>query len=146
MAQLTLRILNLQKVISKYNKLGNIDITPPIKTATAIVQRRAKELAPYKTGDLQRSIHRKIYRSKGQPYGKVFTNLEYAIYQEFGYTRNIRKGESLFGGARVATKDITVIYAGKPFMRPAMDIEKRNIRKIVESYMRKEFNKIKHGQ
>lgn len=133
---MVIKVLNLNKCIEDFEKAKNINLYPVIKTATQLVQNTAKDLAPKDTGRLFRSIHRKVYDKGINSYGRVFTNVEYASYQEFGYSRVIKKGESLFGGKVLAKKNINVVYAGKPFMRPALERHKELIQKGVKDYIK----------
>lgn len=117
---MVIKVINLDKCIKKFGDIGDIDLTPEITEATAKVQKTAKELAPYDTGDLFRSIHRTI-RDKGSRNvtGVVYTTLEYAPYQEFG----------------------TVKMEAKPFMRPAMNINRAGIYQSMKKYIRDEIKK-----
>lgn len=62
------------------------------------VERMAKRLAPVDTGRLRASIAWQIERHHGRLSAVVGTNVEYAIYQEFGTSR----------------------MAAHPFLRPAL--------------------------
>lgn len=79
----------------------------------------------------------KMGKITDNPRGVVFTPIEYAPYQEFGYSRKIRKGDQLFGGKRTAVKDTNIVYAGKPFMRPALDKNRKLINKYAIAYVQK---------
>lgn len=86
---MVINILNLDKLLKKLGKLEGIDMTPPVRTATRMVQSRAKELAPFDSGLLIGSIYAKTLKRAGKAgspfaYGIVGTSVEYAIYQEFG--------------------------------------------------------------
>ena len=48
------------------------------------VERVAKDLAPYKHGNLQSSIGHDVSRDNGKVRGTVGSNVQYAIYQEVG--------------------------------------------------------------
>lgn len=52
--------------------------------ATAVVHAQAKLLAPNDTGNLAGSIHMEVKEGKNNIEGRVFTNLSYAPYVEFG--------------------------------------------------------------
>lgn len=88
---------------------------PEITEATAKVQRTAKDLAPYDTGDLYRSIHRKMYPK--QQSGVVYTTLEYAPYQEFGTSK----------------------MQPQPFMIPAMNINRAGINQSMKKYLKEQL-------
>ena len=140
---MVIKVLNLDKCIKKFENAGNIDLYPVIVKATGMVQNNAKVYAPVDTGRLRGSIHRKSYKRGKDSYGRVFTNVEYAPYQEFGYSRKIKKGDSLFGGKRTASKDTDVVVAGKGFMRRALGEQQGLITKEVEGYIDNYLRKIK---
>jgi hypothetical protein len=128
-------VLNLTKCIKKITDMYHIDITPAIKDATRIVQATAKDLAPVDTGTLRGSIKTRVLHRRGKDgspwaYGIVFTPLEYAIYQEFGWTIQLKNG-----GERV-------VY-GQPFMNPALDLNRKKIQTEVKDFVRSELLKLK---
>lgn len=67
----------------KLNNLSNLEVLEMVKEATLIVHGQAKILAPVDTGNLRNSIHMSIDETDENATGKVFTNCEYAVYQEF---------------------------------------------------------------
>lgn len=77
--------------------------------ATNLVQADAKLLAPVDTGDLRGSIVKAVDNSSFT--GTVSTNKEYASYVEFGLRTNPN-------------------YPVQPYMRPALNDNKKNITKI----------------
>lgn len=85
MAKFTIGIVGLGKTINKFKNIEKLDLSEAFQNATIKVQRKAKDYAPVDTGRLYESIMRKPY--KGGSYkngGLVYTNTEYAVYQEFG--------------------------------------------------------------
>ena len=77
----------------------------------ALLTREAKSEAPVDTGRLRSSIASQIVRGPGsQIVGKVGTNVEYAIHQEYG----------------------TRYQPGKPFLRPALAKHKDRIVLMVD--------------
>lgn len=52
--------------------------------ATTLVHAQAKSLAPVDTGNLAGSIHMKVTNRGENLEGRVYTNLQYAPYVEFG--------------------------------------------------------------
>jgi HK97 gp10 family phage protein len=96
MAKFTIGIVGLGKTINKFKNIEKLDLSEAFNHATVKVQRKAKDYAPVGTpestgikgyigGRLKDSIMRKPY--KGGSYkngGLVYTNTEYAVYQEFG--------------------------------------------------------------
>lgn len=92
--------------------MGQVDITPALRVAVRRTQAVAKELAPVDTGFLRASIFTLVYPNA--KYAKVYTNTEYAIYQEFG----------------------TVHMKAQPFMRPAFNQTKKHNLKDIENYLK----------
>lgn len=116
--------------------LQSLEITDPRKIelalgkACALVERSAKQKAPKDTGELRRSISSKVENGIGE----VFTPLEYAPYVEFG------TGLFAESGGR---SDVPWCYQDdsgewhstsgqhpQPFMRPALDENKEEIKRI----------------
>lgn len=107
-----IKVLNLDKVISKYDALWSVDTMPVIKAATEKVQKTAKDLAPVDTGYLRGNIRRKMFPAIKA--GMVYNSVEYAIYQEFG----------------------TVKMRASPFMRPALNINRVGIHQMIRGYIK----------
>lgn len=85
MAKFTIGIVGLGQTIKKFNNIGNMNLSKPLRFATNKVQRLAKEYSPKDTGTLRGSILTKpINRIDYKDGGFVYTNTEYAVYQEFG--------------------------------------------------------------
>lgn len=72
----------LDNILEELGELADLTkLDKGLKKACAIVERRAKQLAPKgKTGELKRSIESKVENGEGI----VFTPLEYAPYVEYG--------------------------------------------------------------
>lgn len=109
-----------------------------------VIQNRAKQLAPFKTGTLRRSIHIGGHAdlapgssdasaagagdvpapevSKNEATVYIGTNLEYAAMQEFGGTIRPRNAKALvfeIDGETIVTQSVTI--QPQPYMRPAYD-------------------------
>mgnify|MGYP000981238993 FL=1 len=131
-------IKNLDKCIEKFEKAGDIDLKPIISKLTRIVQRDAKILAPVDTGTLMNHIFAKTLSGEtaskaglgSNAIGVVYTNIEYAIYQEYGWSRDLKDGRH-------------IIYSGKPFMRPALQKNEQLIERSVENYLSNKLKSIK---
>jgi len=85
---------------------------------------RAKQLCPYKTGNLRRSIHfGDLILGPGFAEGKAGTNLEYAAAQERGATIVPKTAKALHwktdSGKDVFARRVTI--PPHPYMRPAAD-------------------------
>lgn len=84
MAIASIKIVGLRRITENFDKLTNIDMTPTVNKAVVVVKGYAKENVAKDTGDLSGSISSTV-ETKGKTItGKVFTNLEYAPYVEFG--------------------------------------------------------------
>lgn len=105
--------------------------------ACAVIERRAKELAPKDTGALRRSITSEIDVEDGDLVGSVFTPLEYAPYVEYG--------TGLFAESGNGRKDVPWHYKDdkgdwhttsgqhpQPFMRPAFNEKREEVIRILK--------------
>lgn len=148
MAKSSVKILGVDRLLSKFDKLGKIDMTPAVNKATAVVQGSAKSIAPVDKGVLKGSISKETKRKmSGEVVGRVFTNIEYAPFVEFGtgakgsgtYPYSI-KGVSLeYRNTPWAFKneDGDVIWTNgqvaQPFMFPALKQNEDAIKKMLQS-------------
>jgi HK97 gp10 family phage protein len=73
-----------------------------LKRCTTKVTRRAKQLVRVDTGRLRSSINDEIGHEGGDLVGRIGTDVEYAIHQEFG----------------------TAHMAAQPYLRPGLDAAK----------------------
>lgn len=64
--------------------IANPDLQDAMNQATALVHTQAKALAPVEKGQLAGSIHMQVDKSPSRLQGRVYTNVEYAPYVEFG--------------------------------------------------------------
>ncbi len=92
--------------------LGGRGLLPPLRAAALVAQNDAKRRAPYLTGTLRRSIH---MEDKGSHAVAVGTDVPYARRQEFGFAGTDSRGRTYHQSAR-------------PYLRPALDENKREIR------------------
>lgn len=74
------QVLNLDRLLSKFDNLQNIDLTEPLTKACLLVENDAKRKCPVDTGQLRASITHEIEGTTGV----VGTNVEYAPYVEYG--------------------------------------------------------------
>lgn len=81
-------ILNLDRLLSKFDNLQDIDLTEPLNKACLLVENDAKRKCPVDTGQLRASITHEV---EGQT-GIVGTNVEYAPYVEYGTGIHARDG------------------------------------------------------
>ncbi len=94
--------ITLKGVDSLIHKLNNISQMEQVKEcmnkAVTIVHAQAKLLAPVDTGGLASSIHPKVITEGNKIIGKVYTNLNYAPFVEFGTGS---KGNGTYPNAKV---------------------------------------------
>lgn len=90
-------------------------VSPAVRASVAaaceLIQSTAKEYAPVDTGRLRDSIQTTIEETGSTIVGTVGTDVEYAVFQEFG----------------------TIHQPGTPFMRPAFDEAKPVIKEMFRS-------------
>lgn len=81
------KINGVDSLLAKIEALGG-NVEKSLKTsilqATKNVQRDAKMLAPVKDGTLRNSIKAEVTEKKNKVIGRVYTNIQYAPYVEFG--------------------------------------------------------------
>jgi len=83
----TVEIINIDRLIGKLGRLQNINLTKPMKESCYQLENSAKSKAPVDTGRLKGSIRNEVTESDTYVTGKVFTDVEYARYQEYGTSR-----------------------------------------------------------
>jgi len=137
---------NLDSLIRKLNRLGGdkAPLVRGIKKATIKVQGDAKLLAPVDTGRLRNSIQAETKEIGGKVVGRIFTNLEYAPYVEFGTGQ---RGEA----SPSPPKSPDDLYyrqdwAGmeaQPFMYPAAKQNEKVVPRIVGEEIRKELRSLR---
>ena len=82
--KITVDFKNSDKLKKKLKELSDVDTEQVIKKATEFCHGQARSLCPVDTGALRESIHMQFTpKGKGST-GKVYTNMEYAAYVEFG--------------------------------------------------------------
>lgn len=60
------------------------ELMKKMNKACLIVEREAKRKCPVDTGMLRRSISSRVYTDGGSVVGEVYSDLDYAIYVEYG--------------------------------------------------------------
>lgn len=80
-----IRIVGLERLNNRLNNINNTDnIKEAMQKAVLLVHGQAKELVPVDTGTLRSSLHPKVIIQGSNIIGKVYTNVSYAPYVEFG--------------------------------------------------------------
>ncbi len=82
-----------------------------MEKAVLLVELDAKRMAPVDTGRLQQSITHEIEKKPKEIIGRVGTNVEYAVYVEYG----------------------TSVMSAQPFLRPSLKKNLGKIRQILGS-------------
>ena len=111
--------ITIKGIDSLIHKLNNISKTEQVKetmnTAVLLVHGQAKALAPVDTGNLAGSIHPKVITQGKTIIGKVYTNLSYAPFVEFG--------TGIKGNGTYPNKDISLSYRSTPWVYTPNDGE-----------------------
>lgn len=116
--------------------LDTSGVADGVGLACALVERKAKENCPSKTGELRRSITSNVEVGSAEIVGTVSTNLEYAPYIEFG------TGLFAESGGRQDVpwnyKDDEGVWHStsgqppQPFMRPAINDSREEVARIIK--------------
>ena len=124
-----------------------MELKTAVNKATQLVHGQAKALAPADTGQLRASIHMQVKDTGKELQGRVYTNVEYAPYVEFGtgitgngtYPYSIKglaleyrnKGWAYFDedkGECIYTKG----QKAQPYMYPALKQNEKTIKAILK--------------
>ena len=130
-------ILKLDKLLSKLDKLKDMDLKEPLTKACLIVERDAKKNAPASSGELRQSIKYEVTEDDGI----IGTNLHYAPYVEFGTgifasQGNGRQTEWSYQDVE-GNWHTTIGQKPKPFLEPALRDNKEKIYKLFIEYYKK---------
>lgn len=130
-------MLNLDKLLSKLNKLSDMNLEEPLTKACLIVERAAKKNAPASSGELRQSITYEVSNNEGY----VGTNLSYAPYVEFGTgifaaEGNGRQDKWSYQDAE-GKWHTTIGQKPKPFLEPALEENKAKITQLLMEYYKK---------
>ena len=125
-------VINLEKLISKLNKLSDQQMEQALNKACILVENQAKENCPVDTGELRMSITHYV---EGQT-GIVGTNKHYAPYVEYGTGLFARDGNGRqtpwsyqdAKGEWHSTKG----QKPQPFLEPALLDKQKEIIKIFD--------------
>lgn len=127
----TVTIKNIDRLTQKLNKIANMELKDKMNTATQTVHGQAKALAPVDTGTLAGSIHMEVKEKNKNLEGRVYTNMQYAPYVEFG------TGIAGNGSYPYDIKGLDLTYheewAGmpaQPYMYPALKLNEKYIKDL----------------
>jgi HK97 gp10 family phage protein len=107
MGKVTFDVNGKKELATKFEKLSNRvkkEVAKSVRKRTYQIETRAKEDAPYDTGNLERNV--KSYFFNGGLSGEVYSHAKYSIYQELG-TRYMSAQPFFFHNYVVARKDFT---------------------------------------
>ena len=111
--------ITIKGIDSLIHKLNNISQTEQVKetmnTAVLLVHGQAKALASVDKGNLKGSLHPKVITQGKTIIGKVYTNLSYAPFVEFG--------TGIKGNGTYPNKDISLSYRSTPWVYTPNDGE-----------------------
>lgn len=124
----TVTIKNIDRLTRKFNKMADMELEDAMTKATTLVHGQAKDLAPVDKGNLAGSIRMEINKRKTELEGRVYTNLEYAPYVEFG--TGVRGNGSYPYDIEGLTLTYHESWAGmqaQPYMYPSLKNNERTI-------------------
>lgn len=140
-------VKGLDKLHAKFNAIANIKVAKAVKKATIFVQGQAKELAPFDTGRLKGSIRMKVDVKDSNVIGKVYTNLEYAPYLEFG--TGIR-GDGSYSyspdGLNLTYKKDWKGMKARPYMYPALKGAENYVKTMINEEIKLSIKSICKGR
>nr|DAS16938.1 MAG TPA: putative tail component [Caudoviricetes sp.] len=140
-------VKGLDKLHAKFNAIANINVAKAVKKATTFVQGQAKELAPFDTGRLKGSIRMKVDVKDSNVIGKVYTNLEYAPYLEFG--TGIR-GDGSYpyspDGLNLTYKKDWKGMKARPYMYPALKGAENYVKTMINEEIKLSIKSICKGR
>lgn len=141
----TVTIKNIDRLTKRLKNIGDMDLKKVVNDATKLVHGQAKELVPVDEGTLAGSIHMESKKTKDGYEGRVYTNLEYSAYVEFGTGV---KGNGTYPykveGLNLTYKDKGWVYwsdkenkyiytkgqEAQPYMYPSLHMNKKTINKM----------------
>lgn len=100
---------SLEAKLKRLNPMTHAAIVRGVALAAAKVEGDAKTIVPVDTGHLRASISSNSHSTANGAEAEVSTNVEYAAYVEFGTSRQ----------------------KAQPYLHPALQKNKANIRKII---------------
>lgn len=134
-------ILNLDRLLSKFDNLENIDLTVPLTKACLLVENYAKINCPVDTGQLRQSITHQVVDQTGV----VGTNVEYAPYVEYGtgvYAKNQMGRQTPWSykdskGNWHTTIGQQAANGGRGFLEPALLDNEKEVLDLIEEEIKK---------
>lgn len=137
--------INADSLLKRLNNIAEMDLKDKMVQATKLVHAQAKALAPVDTGNLAGSIRMEVKKSGKNLIGRVYTNVQYAPYVEFG-TGSTGQGTYPYKvkGLKLSYRDTPWAYTpdggetfyrtngqeAQPYMYPAIKQNEKNIKKL----------------
>lgn len=143
----TVTIKNIDRLVQRLNKIADIELTETMNKAVTLVHGQAEDLVRVNTGALAGSIHMEVKKKPQELQGRVYTNMEYAPYIEFGTGI---KGNGTYPykveGLSLVYRDTPWCYldkdgnyiwtkgqVAKPFMYPALKMHEKTIKQFFKN-------------
>ena len=134
--------------------IANMDVLSAMNKATTLVHGQAKMRAPADTGNLRASISMKVTKNNNKIQGRVYTNVNYAPFVEFGTGI---KGDGSYPykvtGLNLTYKDKPWVYTpdggetfyrteghvAQPYMYPALKENEKTIKAMFKNSVKAEL-------
>lgn len=149
-------IKNVDRLLKRLNNIANTDVKDTMVKATNLVHAQAKLNAPADTGNLRGSIHQEVKVRGQEVVGRVFTNVNYASYVEFGTGS---KGSGTYPykvkGLNLSYRNTPWVYTpdggetfyrtegqvAQPYMYPAFKKNEKRIREMFKTEVKAKIDK-----
>lgn len=138
-----IKVEGLDSLIERLEAITDEETAKQIITkASLMVERAAKQKAPKGIGELRRSITSKVETTADGVQGTIFTPLLYAPYVEFGTGLFAEEGGRTDVPWRYKDDEgnwhTTSGQPPKPFMRPALEENREEIKRLIKEGILKE--------
>ena len=144
----TVTIKNVDRLTRRLNKIADMELEKAMKKAVTMVHGQAKALAPVDTGNLAGSIRMEIKKKDKNLEGRVYTNVQYAPYVEFG-TGVAGNGSYPYEveGLKLAYHETWGGMPAQPYMYPALKENEKRIQQLFKDGVKTNLkNTCKGGQ
>ena len=125
-------VINLEKLISKLNKLSDQQMEQALNKACILVENQAKENCPVDTGELRMSITHYVEGDTGV----VGTNKQYAPYVEYGTGLFAKEGNGRQTPWSYQDDNgkwhTTIGQHPQPYLKRALDQQRATVIKLIK--------------
>lgn len=150
-----IRILGIEHLNNRLERMHNIEaVKEAMNKSVLMVHGQAKELCPVDTGNLRSSIHPKVIIQGPNVIGKVYTNVNYAPFVEFG-TGSVGSGTYPDPKVNLTYRSTPWTYTpdggetfyrtsgqvAKPFLYPAIKSNKTRINNIFKEALKNDIRR-----